>query len=324
MSITAKIQGLNEVVDVSDWKRDEATGEAFPEGSREKALYVAPSKKKYNFIIPLHHYLFKLSFSRYPEQFWGEIIAYKIGILVGVEVPPTFVAINKNENKTGALIEWFLGYPFTRSEVKASGALYMQLLIKDYDIAKGKQHNFQAIRRLFEALKFGQHKWDINWVEHWTKVLAFDTLIGNTDRHQDNWGIIWKYENKRLAPSRVTPIFDNGTSMGHEILENHFTDFDKEERIRKYISRGSHHMKWDLQESQKLSQVEFLQRLIVEYPEMKSVIAGLMKFDTTRLENDIMELTKFKVPCPLSYKRAKFIVKLLAFRQKNILSIFGN
>lgn len=85
-----------------------------------------------------------------------------------------------------------------------------------------------------------------------------------------------------------------------------------------------HHMKWELDDTRKLSQVEFLQQLIAEYPEIKSVVIGLMKFDTNKLEDDIIELTKFKVPCPLTHKRAKFIIKLLIFRQKNILSILGN
>jgi len=83
-------------------------------------------------------------------------------------------------------------------------------------------------------------------------------------------------------------------------------------------------MKWELDDTRKLSQVEFLQQLIAEYPEIKSVVIGLMKFDTNKLEDDIIELTKFKVPCPLTHKRAKFIIKLLIFRQKNILSILGN
>jgi hypothetical protein len=28
------------------------------------------------------------------------------------------------------------------------------------------------------------------WLELWVKMFTFDALIGNTDRHQNNWGII--------------------------------------------------------------------------------------------------------------------------------------
>ena len=263
-------------------------------------------------------------FPRYPEQFWAEIIAYKIGILIGIEVPPAFVAVNKRENKTGAVIEWFLNYPGRDIEVKSSGSWYMQQIIKGYDLAKGTQHNFYAVKKLFEALRMGRYKWNINWIEYWVKTLAFDSLIGNTDRHQDNWGIIWKYKDKKLSPLRMTPVFDNGTSMGHEILENNFVDFENEEKISKYVAKGYHHMKWKIDGSKRFSQVEFLRELLSEYPEMKNVVIGLMGFDVNKLEHDIMELTEFKVPCPLSDKRAKFIVKLLLFRRKNILLKLDN
>jgi len=323
MDSNAKFQGIDQVVNISTWRNDDEVGDVFPEGSREKTLYIAPKDKMLKFIIPDHKYLFKLSFARYPEQFWGEIIAYKIGTLIGIEVPPTFVAIDENTKKTGALIEWFINYPSKMYEVKISGASYMQLLIRDYDLEKGKQHNFQAIKTLHIALKkhFG---WNFDWLEYWAKTLAFDTLIGNTDRHQDNWGVIWEYMDDRAIPLRMTPVFDNGTSMGHEILKRKFYLFDNEEKIYKYVSRGCHHMKWSLDDQEKLSQAVLLQRLIAVYPTIRNVISSMINFDAKKLENDIMELVDFKVPCPLSYERARFIIKLLNFRRKSILSILGD
>ncbi len=324
MNSISKIQRIDQVVNISAWQRHEESGEAFPEGSREKTLLRAPTEELYDFVIPNHLYLFKRSRTCFPEQFWAEIIAYKIGVLIGVEVPPVFVAIDEKENKTGALIEWFLSYPGSRPEVKASGSSYMQRLIKNYDMEKGEQHNFQAIKTLHSAFRSSKYKWDINWLEYWCKALTFDTLIGNTDRHQDNWGVIWVYENNILTPSRMTPVFDNGTSMGHEIFQNKFNGFDKEERISRYVSRGFHHMKWSLDDKTKLNQIDFIQRLITEYPVIRSVVADLMKFNTSKLESDIIDLTKFKVSCPLSYERAKFTIKLLVFRKNKILSILGN
>lgn len=323
MKANIKIQGIEQVVDVSAWGRDEESGEVYPEGSREKKLCRSPKEKIYDFIIPNHRYLFKQSFVRYPEQFWVEIIAYKIGILIGINVPPAFVAIDTKENKIGALIEWFLNLPGSKYEVKVPGTSYMQLLIKDYDIEEGKQHNFQSIRTLHLALHT-RYNWDMNWIEYWAKTLTFDTLIGNTDRHQDNWGVIWKHENNKINPERMTPVFDNGTSMGHEIVGKKIKNFDKEERINNYISKGCHHMKWLLNDKEKVNQIDFLRRLIAEYPETKDIIRDLMKFDENKLESDIIELTKFKVAVPLTDERVKFIIKLLIFRKNKIISILGN
>jgi hypothetical protein len=41
--------------------------------------------------------------------------------------------------------------------------------------------------------------------------MFFDALIGNTDRHHENWGLI---NNERLSP-----LYDNGISLGWRIEE---------------------------------------------------------------------------------------------------------
>jgi len=311
-------QKVDQIVDITEWQIDEETGEIYPEGSKDKSLYVSPDERIYDFIVPKHRYLFKLSYDRYPEQFWIEIIAYKLGILMGLDVPPSFVAVHKKRKITGTLIEWFLNYPGTKKKVKISGADYMQMLIKDYDLEKGKQHNFQSIKKLHLALK-NVYAWDYDWRKYWTKTLTFDALIGNTDRHQENWGIIWTYKNKKATPENMTPIFDNGTSMGHEILNKKFEAFD----IEKYVSKGTHHMKWDLNYPKRVQHVELIRHFIKDSPEVKDIALNLLKFDTKEMENDIIELTKFKVSHPLSLERVRFIIKLLLFRRENLLSSLG-
>jgi hypothetical protein len=48
--------------------------------------------------------------------------------------------------------------------------------------------------------------------------LAFDTLIGNTDRHPDNWGLL---VGLGAAPQyAMAPAFDNGTSLAYKIPED--------------------------------------------------------------------------------------------------------
>ena len=40
------------------------------------------------------------------------------------------------------------------------------------------------------------------------KIPIFDFLIGNSDRHQNNWAIIKKDDDVRLSP-----LYDNGSSL---------------------------------------------------------------------------------------------------------------
>ncbi|MCK5707551.1 MAG: HipA domain-containing protein [Candidatus Aureabacteria bacterium] len=311
------IQNPKEIIEIDDWRIAE-DNKIYPEGSKEKSLYIAPNERIYDFIIPNHKYLFKLSYSRYPEQFWVEIIAYKLGCLAGVEVPPTFVAIDKGTMRVGALVEWFFSYPGYSTELKMSGANYMQMLISNYDRDKGIQHNLKSIKTLHSFLK-KSFSFNFNWPEYWAKTLAFDALIGNTDRHQDNWGIIWSYKDKKPFPKRMTPVFDNGTSMGHEILERNFDSFNEPSRLEKYVLKGTHHMKWSLDEDVRIGHVELIKRFICEHPEVIDAVKRILYFDEEKLNNAIMELTTFNVYCKLSEKRANFIEKLLIYRRNNLI-----
>lgn len=91
---------------------------------------------------------------------------------------------------------------------------------------KGKNHNFRALKKIFTDLEL-ENRVTLNWQIYWAKTFLFDALIGNTDRHQDNWSIIQDRKNLKI---RIFPIFDNGTSMGHEYnvpvrLTNERADF---------------------------------------------------------------------------------------------------
>ena len=97
-----------EPIDVSDWAKDDEFPE-YPVGAREKFLLFSPDTQRKPFLVPGHQYLFKLAFNRHPDQFWAEIIAYRIGTLMGVDVPPAHLAIRNGVS--GALIEWFYDHP---------------------------------------------------------------------------------------------------------------------------------------------------------------------------------------------------------------------
>lgn len=79
---------------VDNWKREEDSpiGSFYTEGSLSKFLISHDSKK----------YLFKETwtrkrngyFSEEKHQFWSEVIAAKVGIILGLNVPKTYIGIN--------------------------------------------------------------------------------------------------------------------------------------------------------------------------------------------------------------------------------------
>ena len=117
----------------------------------------------------------------------------------------------------------------------------------------------------------------IEWKNYWAKTLAFDALIGNTDRHQDNWGIIETPIRHGAPKMRISPVFDNGTSMGHEIFPHRFEYYSHNENIKKYVLKGQHHMKWTRDDISGTGHLEMLKKIIEVYPETHQSILECLK-----------------------------------------------
>jgi hypothetical protein len=314
-----KKQHPSDVIDISTWQPD-SEFDPYPKGARAKNAVFSPTKGAPSFIVPDHRYLFKHSSHRYPEQFWIEIIAYFIGDLMEVPVPPAFVAYDSKTHQSGALIEWFYGYPNEQSVRYIEGGDYMVRMVQNYDRDKGTQHNFRSVLALTKALA-DKGFLIIDGIEYWCKVLTFDALIGNTDRHQDNWGILWKGDEAITGCASFSPAFDNGTSMGGEIVEKNFVKFDNPDYLLHYVSKGTHHMRWDVRDSVRLSHADMLVQLVTKYPGKKEAMLRSLLFDINELKYLINDLTKFRLPSRLTEARAAFIIKLIGFRQKYLKNI---
>ena len=66
------------------------------------------------------------------------------------------------------------------------------------------------------------------------ELLVFDALIGGTDRHYNNWGILEKADNSQFI--RLAPAFDNGISLLWKIDE-YGPKFQRDLIIQKFITR---------------------------------------------------------------------------------------
>jgi hypothetical protein len=312
-------QRFDQPVDIARWSPDDEFG-VYPEGARDKTLLHSPEPAPFAFLVPNHRYLFKHSIARYPEQYWAEIIAYRTGCLLGVPVPPAFVAYDSDSGTCGSLIEWFLDYPGEPEERYVPGGDIMITMIDDYDRKRGKQHNFGHVALYHNHLsKVGLLEAD--WLEYWCDTLLFDALIGNTDRHQDNWGLLWGFDPAGQPSVRPAPVFDNGTSLGHEIIQQKMDKLAERDSLMRYVSRGHHHMKWKQSDPQQQGHAEMMKTLVSRYPELKERVCEHLKtFDMGAFTSMIRVLAEFDVPVPLTAKRAAFILELTEFRCNNLVN----
>jgi hypothetical protein len=307
-------------VDVTRWLRHEEF-EYYPEGTRVKVLMYCPAVLPFDFLKSSHRYLFKSSSKRYPEQYWVEIFAYRLAGYMNIEVPPAFAAYDTNTGESAALIEWFFRPSL---DVYVGGGDFLDNLIKNFNRKTGVQHNIDSVFNVFLSLE--DYCSVNNWKEHWAKTFLFDTLIGNTDRHQDNWGIIFiDAHSYSSLPSgakvSTSPAFDNGTSMGHEIFSSKFKEYKNQDVIQRYVAKGKHHMKWNLKDIDRIQHAEMLVKIAGGYPETRHIMLDcLSKVNDKIFENILDDLVKFDIPVKLTQERMEFMFRLISFRYHQLLN----
>lgn len=314
-----KRQKANQLIDVAEWGRSEEI-EPYQEGARAKNKVYCPAPAPYSFLIEGHDYLFKQSHKRYPAQFWAEVIAYRLGCLMNVPVPPAFVAIDSRRALPGAVIEWFYNYPNEPREVYTSGGDPIQKLIPDYDRKKGEQHNVQDIISIIERLE-REGGLAEDWQKIWGRIFCFDTMIGNTDRHQDNWGIV-EHGNSIY----FSPAFDNGTALGHEIVEQKLASLLAAPERYARSPKATHHLKWARSDSKKLPHFDLPQRFLKQYSDIPEDMRLCVSFPMDAFKEQMMELVALSNTLPYEYgkltpQRAEFIIRLTECRRRILLEI---
>lgn len=316
-------------IDIATWNREE---EVYPEGKRVKTSVYCPNIAPHDFLEANHRYIFKRSPFWAPEQYWVEIFAYQLGKYMNIDVPPTYVAFDSQKNYSGALVRWFLdSVPFEEEYIR--GGDLCQEQIPSFNRKSGEQHNFETIVKIFEqALPQEYPESTLNWKTYWAKTLVFDALIGNTDRHQDNWGIIESFQYKLIQPNaayvrkaRIAPVYDNGSSMGGELANKTLTKFKYDEAaIEKYVRKGLQHMRWSLDNLERIEHCEFLKRLIHTYPEMQETMLDSLQSVNEETFNYILNtLTEFNVIIKLSQERSDFMLRLITLRHNRLLKVLS-
>lgn len=194
-------------------------------------------------------YYFKTSLKKrvldYVYEFWSEIIASEIGKSIGVDILHYDVAWNKG--RLGCLSKSMLA----PQEELQEGYRWLTGFYPEYDANDKDAYSFQIIERLLKS-RF-QNK---GFVRNIIETIVFDSIIGNEDRHQENWGIIVSnrlsdhvFGRNRSAVETeyvFAPIYDSGSSMGRELSDSKVTQMLKDNvQLEAYVNRGRSEIRWE-------------------------------------------------------------------------------
>jgi hypothetical protein len=302
----------NIVIDVTRWLPDEHHG-IFPIGARDKQMLWSPEQTTALDIRANWPYLFKESIPRYPDQYWTEIVAYIVAKHLNVDAPSAIPAVKTTEDGVttcGSLIEWFYDEKNTNKESLVHAGNYFKKLIPDFDEKTGRQHNLLDMNKIIRQFSISG-KLLTNRCDWLIDMMLFDAIIGNTDRHQENWGIVFQANGN----IRLSPLFDNGTSLGHERFPNKVQDWS-DQTIRKYIQKGQHHVRFSSDsKSLRISHFPLMGFLsVLRIFSLDYVKHKLHTFDVSALFEEIESLTNVKIAVAFSLERCEWIKKVISMR----------
>ncbi|MCT9019356.1 HIRAN domain-containing protein [Proteus mirabilis] len=303
------------LIDVTNWRKDDEHA-IFPRGARDKKMLWSPTDASGG-IKPDWPYLFKLSREAFPDQYWMETVAYIIGNMIGVPVPkalPARIAMENGEYEYGALLEWFYDI---KSHKFIHASDFFHDLITDFDDSSGKHHNLGDLRLI--CRKFSIHSIiSTNWTLWLHDMLLFDAFIGNSDRHQENWGFVFVPETIGNSGSPkvkgyLAPYFDNGTSLGHERYTEKIAGWSNQ-NIDDYIQRGCHHLRKNRNDTrERLGHISSIQNLVLD-EQVRTYLAQKFAFDFSELVNRINSLCEISSNVPFTRERAYWTIRLLRRR----------
>lgn len=301
--------------DISSWSERPWYG---TKGTRNKSVVHNP--------ITGFDYYFKTSLKKpdkdYKYEFWSEIVASEIGRFLGFNVLRYDIASKRTE--VGCISKFMNNVG--ESEL-TEGIQYLTGYNSAYKPERSeskKDYTFQFICKALESFDFK------NYINEIIKIIIFDSLIGNSDRHQENWGIItynraddktknpivrfftrfylsihsWLMVNHpvfsskmkmrihHLLPNKFAPIYDNGSCLGRENLDGKVLQLLKDNiQLIAYIKRGQSEIHWN---QEKKTHFELIQDIMNLYPSFVKAEINRVKsiYDQSAITKIINEVDK--------------------------------
>lgn len=137
---------------------------------------------------------------RYINNQYSEYIGCKIFKEIGFDVQNTFLALYNDANTAKVVVAC---EDFTQDGAVLSEFSKLNLSLTESDTRA--VISFEAVQDFIEKNDLIINKKEI--IDKFWDMFVVDTLIGNTDRHYDNWGVLTKPDGSvSFSPYSVKPI----------------------------------------------------------------------------------------------------------------------
>jgi hypothetical protein len=271
----------------------------------------------------------------FKYEFWSEIIAHEIGKALGFNVLEYAIAFD--DKNMGCISESMIN---SEKEHLVQGIQFLQAYNPEYEPENKAHRSLYTFEAIENALKQFQLQ---GFMQDILEMIVFDALIGNGDRHQENWGFIVDYDAvskalERLTPFaspegeiitldnihhkepiRFAPIYDNGSSLGRELVDTRVNELlNSSKSLTSYVNKGVAEIHW---RGKKLSHFELIKNLSkAQYKNIVNNVIGriVSKFDEALIEEMVNRIDiwvpEFLRAHKIPYPRKRLIFQIIKAR----------
>ena len=229
----------------------------------------------------------------------SEKLAYEIAKVLGYGCARIELAVD-NDNKIGVLNYYFSDrFNAPHTDIVA----YLNKNTKE----RNSYYTISNIKSVLDDI-------DTDLFGNFIKIMIFDALIGEQDRHEENWGI-----TEKQGKSFISPLYDNGDSLLREFrnIDNAQKYYDGTKDFDAYIDR-SQTIIYKEDNKSKYKHFELIKYLYDNYP--KYVIPEINHLK--KLTDEIIEELVNKIPDELlTNEHKKYIIMYLIRRRTILLNI---
>ena len=258
---------------------------------------------------------------KYPQQdtgqHWAEKIAAEIAGLM--HIPYARVELAEFQGERGSATQSFI---LGRRELWHGNQVLAGMLF-GYASEVRFHHSKHTLENIFKALEaaFATKSSRRRAKQAIANYLVLDAIIGNTDRHHENWGIVRQRTRKGWI-GYVAPTFDHASSLGRELRDEADGQCRKRvierQEIPKYTKKGTGAVYWSGSERKGPSPLELVRLANDAYPALfQPAIARLEALS----KEDIDQILVRMPPGWMSSIAMDFVREFLAYSVSEVLKL---
>ena len=193
------------------------------------------SKPKFWVLLDDARWLFKESRPNTGED-WAEKAAAEIARVLDIRA--AVVELAAYGERRGCISRNFVNVAAGQALVHGNEILGMR--VTGYDKGKTFRQADHTLENIDSAIRglFAEKQAD-GVLTELAGYMVLDALIGNTDRHHENWGLLLQVNSAPPAFNlSVAPSFDHASSLGRELLDVRRAELLAADRVDWYVSKG--------------------------------------------------------------------------------------